>query len=106
ALPETADHLKIGYFEEELAWAKRHQKAVWKWFIEEKLVYETYLRRMQRYLGEDPFKPEFGKDTPSRLALFTGWQIVRKYMDLHPEITPQELLEEGNAPRILQEAKY
>ncbi len=105
-LPETADHLKIGYSEEELAWAKRHEKAVWKWFIEENLVYETDLRRLQRYLGEAPFTPEFGKDTPSRLGLFTGWQIVRKYMDLHPDITPRELLQEENAQRILQEARY
>ena len=105
-LPETADHLKIGYSPGELAWAKRHEKAVWKWFIEENLVYETDVRRMQRYLGEAPFTPEFGKDAPSRLGLFTGWQVVRKYMELHPDVTPRELLQEGNAQRILQEARY
>lgn len=105
-LPDTEDHLKIGYNPPQLAWAKSHEDALWTWFVEEKLVYETDYKRIQRYLEETPFTPEFGKESSPKLAVYTGWQIVRKYMDRHPEITLPKLLAEHNAQRILTESGY
>ncbi|SEM98574.1 hypothetical protein SAMN05216436_11028 [bacterium A37T11] len=103
---DTDDGLKIGYTSQQIAWANAHEDALWNWFIEEKLVYDTDNKRIQRYLEEEPFTPEFGKNSSPKLAIYLGWQIIRKFMSRHSEITLPKLLSEHNAQRILTESGY
>ncbi len=107
-LPTTADTLKIGYTGKQLKWCEDFKSAIWGYFLEENLLYETDYDKIQKYLGEAPFTPGLGEKNESapRLAIWTGWQIVREYMDRHPDVTLQQLMNEHDAQKILNESKY
>ena len=107
-LPNAADTLKIGYTGKQLKWCEDFKSAIWGYFLEENLLYETDYDKIQKYLGEAPFTPGLGEKNESapRLAVWTGWQIVREYMDKHPDVTLQQLMNDHDAQKILNESKY
>ncbi len=107
-LPDEPDSLKIGYTAKQAKWCVDYKAQIWGFFLEEKLLYETDYNKIQKYLGEAPFTPGLGEnnDASPKLASWTGWQIVREYMDKHPEVTLQQLMLEHDAQKILNESKY
>ncbi|PJJ79717.1 gliding motility lipoprotein GldB [Mucilaginibacter auburnensis] len=107
-LPNAADSVKIGYTNKQLDWCKAMESNIWAYFLEENLLYETDYQRLQTYLNEAPFTPGLGEhnDSAPKLGIWTGWQIVRKYMAEHTDVTLQQLMEERDAQKILNEAKY
>lgn len=107
-LPDAPDTLKIGYTNAQLKWCGDFKKQIWGYFLEENLLYETDAQKMQKYFGEAPFTPGLGEKNESapKLAVWTGWQIVRQYMDKHPEVTLAQLMADQDAQKILNESKY
>jgi gliding motility-associated lipoprotein GldB len=107
-LPDVADSTKIGYTGKQLKWCEDYKGDIWGYLLEENLLYNSDYQAIQKYLNEAPFTPGLGEDNESapKLAFWTGWQIVRAYMDKHPEVTLQQLMANNDAQKILNEAKY
>ncbi|MFD2284663.1 gliding motility lipoprotein GldB [Pedobacter petrophilus] len=108
-LPENiTDSTKIGYSKEQLEWAQRFEADIWAYFLENNFLYETDYQKIQVFLSEGPFTPGLGenRDSAPKLGTWTGWQIVRKYMDENPKITLQQLMAENDAQKILSQSKY
>jgi gliding motility-associated lipoprotein GldB len=108
-LPDAqSDAVKIGYTEKQLTWCKTYEGAIWAYFIENNLLFETDFQKIQMYVSEAPFTPGLGDKNESapKLAVWTGWQIVRKYMKENPDITLQELMSDQDAQKILSSSKY
>ena len=107
-LPETADSLKIGYTQAQLDWCNNYESSIWAYFLNENLLYETDYLRIQKYLTEAPFTPGVGEGNESspKLGVWTGWQIVKAYMERNPETSLKQLLEERDPQKILTGSKY
>ncbi|WPU93378.1 gliding motility lipoprotein GldB [Mucilaginibacter sabulilitoris] len=107
-LPDVADTTKIGYTPEQLKWCNDFEAKIWGYFLEENLLYETDYPKIQKFLTEAPFTPGLGEKNESapKLAIWTGWQIVRQYMDKHPEVTLPQLMAEKDAQKILNLSRY
>jgi gliding motility-associated lipoprotein GldB len=108
ALPDVQDSTKIGYTSQQLKWCDDFKAQIWGYFLEENLLYESDAQKIDKYLHEAPFTPGLGEKNESapKLAIWTGWQIVRQYMDKHPEITLPQLMANNDAQKILNESKY
>ncbi|MFD0765574.1 gliding motility lipoprotein GldB [Mucilaginibacter lutimaris] len=107
-LPDVPDSTKIGYTAQQLKWCEDFKGNIWQFFLEENLLYETDYQKIQKYLNEAPFTPGLGDNNESapKLGVWTGWQIVKQYMDKHPNVTLQQLMSEKDAQKILNESKY
>jgi hypothetical protein len=107
-LPEITDSLKIGYTTEQLKWCKYYEAEIWAYFLENELLFNTDYLRIQKYLAEAPFTPGIGENSSSapKLGVWTGWQIVRQYMDKNTDISLQQLMLEKDAQKILAGSKY
>ncbi len=108
-LPENiADTAKIGYSSNQLDWTQNFESDIWAYFLENNLLYETDYHKIQVYLSDGPFTPGLGenRDSAPKLGVWTGWQIVRKYMAENPKITLQQLMAENDAQKILNKSKY
>lgn len=107
-LPDAEDSIKIGYTPQQLKWCNDFKPQIWGYFLEDNLLYETDFQKIQKYLNEAPFTPGLGEknDSAPKLAVWTGWQIVRQYMDKHPEVTLAQLMADEDAQKILNESKY
>jgi len=107
-LPDAEDSIKIGYTPQQLKWCNDFKAQIWGYFLEDNLLYETDFQKIQKYLNEAPFTPGLGEknDSAPKLGVWTGWQIVRQYMDRHPEVTLAQLMASDDAQTILNESKY
>lgn len=107
-LPDMADTLKIGYTGKQLKWCNDFKSQIWAYFLGENLLYESDYEKVQKYLGEAPFTPGLGEknDAAPKLAVWTGWQIVKEYMDKNPDVTLQQLMADQDAQKILNGSKY
>ncbi len=107
-LPDVPDSVKIGYTGAQLKWCQDFQSKIWAFFLDENLLYEADYPKIQKYLTEAPFTPGLGDNNESapKLAIWTGWQIVRQYMDKHSEVTLPKLMADMDAQKILNDSKY
>jgi gliding motility-associated lipoprotein GldB len=105
-LPCTPDSTLIGYTAKEIAGVEFNEGKVWAHFLEKNLLYNTSPFTVQKYVGERPDVPEIDKTAPGRIGAWVGWQIVRKYMAEHPDITLAQLMADKNAQHILNESRY
>lgn len=106
-LPEVSDEDKIGYTAEELKWCEDNDVEVWKYFVEENLLYSPDQKLLQNFLEPGPFS-KFGREndneTPSRIGVWVGWQIVRSFMENND--VPMQQLMLMDAKEIFQKSKY
>lgn len=104
-LRDTPDHVKIGYTEQELEWAKAHERMVWAHFIDEELLFSANATEIAKFTNDGPFTVDLVKESPSRMGHFVGWQLVRSYMNQQDKIDLQALLD-TSAEEILKNSKY
>ena len=107
-MPETNDSLKIGFTKKQLEWCNENEASIWAYLLQNELLFESDYMKIQKYLAEAPFTPGVGEnlDSAPKLGIWTGWQIIRKYMDKNPEISLQELMLEKDSQKILTDSNY
>ncbi|WP_298879129.1 gliding motility lipoprotein GldB [uncultured Polaribacter sp.] len=90
----VSDSIKIGYSEEKMQWATYNEEDIWKYFIERKLLFSTDTKLNKRFIDNAPFSKfylENDSDSPGRIGVWLGWQIVRSFMQ-NNDVSLQELL--------------
>ncbi len=104
-MPHTPDEIKTGYTKQQLKGAYDNEGYIWSFLAQNNLIYNSDPLRIQSYVEESPYTQELGEGSPGNIALFTGWQIVKKYMELFPETSLETLLA-TDAQTILHQSKY
>ena len=105
-LPDTPDTVKICYTGKKMEWARDHEKELWGFIVENKLLYSTDYQMISKLMQDGPFTNGFGKQSPARLGVFMGWQIVRRFMINNPGVTPEQLFKMTDSQTILQRSRY
>ncbi len=106
-LPRQTDGQKIGYDEEEMAWAQANEEQIWRYFIEREMLYSTDSKLGPRFLDPAPFSKfrlELDNESPGRLGRYMGWQIVRAFMERTK--TPPNKLWAMPAETVFKESNY
>ncbi len=107
-LPETPDTLKIEYSAEQLTWIESNESELWTFLVEHELLFNAKPRTVGRFFNEAPFTNYSGipPEAPPRLGEWVGWQIVRAYVERHPDVTPLELFRMKDYRAIFQGSGY
>ncbi len=105
-MPDVEDSIKIDYTSAQIKWCEKNEARVWAYFIENKLLYNTDKIIINKFIGEAPFTAAFTNQSPPRIGVWVGWQIIRRYMDKHPQVSIKELMKETDAQKILMKSKY
>ena len=104
-LPTTAAYKLIGYTEQQMQECDKNESRIWDMFVKANLLQSLDKNMMKRYVEEGPKTEELGEGAPGNIGSYTGWQIVKKYMDKKPETTLEQLIK-LDEETIFQEAKY
>ena len=105
-LPETADTLKICYTNNQLNWAVENEKNVWAFLIQNDLLYSGDFKSQTKLISDAPFTTGFSRQSPSRLGVWIGWQIVGDFMKNNPEVTLNDLFEISDSQLLLHDSGY
>lgn len=82
-LPTLADSTLMGYHANQILWAQANEEFVWKYFVENQLIYSTDKNLMMRFINQAPFSKfylENDRDTPSEIGTYIGYQIVKSFI--------------------------
>ncbi len=93
-LPSLEDAEKIGYTEEEYAWSQANEEEIWRYFVENELLYSTDAKLPSRFISPAPFSKfnlELDNESPGMIGRYIGWQIVKSFME-NNDISLQELM--------------
>ncbi len=105
-LPQTAPHILLGYSAEQYEWVKKYEAEVWRSLIGEQLLYSSEPLLFRKFFGDGPYTKEFSTESPPRLGEYIGWQIMRNFMNRHPEVDLRQMLLLNDAQQILSGSRY
>ncbi|WP_433815389.1 gliding motility lipoprotein GldB [Flavobacterium johnsoniae] len=106
-LPQYTDAEKIGYKPEQIKWCEENESYMWRYFLENEMLYSLDPKLTTRFIVPAPFSKfylEIDNDSPGRVGAWIGWQIVRSYMK-NNNVSLSELLK-VNAKEIFEKSKY
>ena len=105
-MPFVHDSLKICYSGKKLKWAVQNEENVWAFLVGNQLLYTSDYQTQTKLIQDGPFTTGFSNKSPARLGVFIGWQILRSYVNRHPEVSLGQLLQLTDSQKILQESGY
>ncbi len=106
-LPTTKEELLLGYTAEQYAWCQKNESAIWNYFKEQKLLFNTNWQDILRYVNDGPNSTGMPPECPGNIGTFIGWQIIKKY-EAKTNKSLQEIIENNTltSQQVLQESKY
>jgi len=106
-LPEYTDAEKIGYQPQQITWCQENESYMWRFFIDENLLFDSDSRLPNRFINLAPFSKfylEIDNESPGRVGQWVGWQIVRSFME-NNEVSVQDMLK-MDAKQLFDKSKY
>lgn len=92
AFPKEQPATVIRYSASDYQWAEKNEGALWKYLVDEKLLFSTHERDKTNLLKEAPFTVGLPEKGPDRLGQYLGWRMVQSYMKQHPKTPLSTLL--------------
>ncbi len=105
-LPNTDDTLKFAYTKDKMEWAEYNEDKMWAYIVDNKLLFSDDQLIIRKFIGDAPFTAVFQNNSAPRAGAFLGWKIVHKYMNEHPNVLLNELMENTDYQGILNSAAY
>lgn len=105
-VPEMNDTIKFGYTSAQLKWCKDNESKIWSHLIEKKLLFAALRGDSYKYINEGPFTAGFPRESPGKIGVWLGYQIIKKYVDQQPDLSLNQLIDNHNAQQLLTQSKY
>ena len=105
-MPYTPDSIKMEVTGPQMEWLEDNELEMWAFFLKDDLIYDSEWSKIAKYVDLSPSSPGMPPEAPGRTANWMGWQIVKAYMQGHPNKKMQELLQEKDAQVILNASRY
>ncbi len=101
------DALIIGYTPEQTAFCDKNEEGIYYFFVKQKLLYSTTWQDIMPLVNDGPNTVGMPEEAPGNIGSWLGWQMVRKYMQEHPNESMKQLMENKlPAQQFLRAAKY
>ena len=108
-LPTTPQRDLLKYSREKYQWAEANEAQIWRYFVENQLLYSTDKKVLNRFIDIAPFSKfylELDSESPGGIGRYIGLNIVTQYMEKLPENTPlRDLLTVSN-DELFKKANY
>ena len=106
-LPAYSDAEKMGYAPKEITWCEENETYIWRYFLENEMLYSDESKLTSRFIAPAPFSKfylEIDNESPGQVGAWIGWQIVRSYAE-NNEVPLVKLLN-MNAKELFEKSKY
>jgi len=83
-MPFKTEASRIGYTEEEFAWAQLNESEIWSYFVDRDMLFSTDTSLSNRFIAQAPFSKfylELDNESPGMVGRYLGWQIVKQFME-------------------------
>lgn len=106
-LPNYSDAEKMGYTKEQNLWCIENESYIWRYFIENQLLFDNDAKLENRFINPAPFSKfylEIDNESPGGVGVWIGWQIVKSFVK-NNEI-PLETMLKMDEKQLFEKSKY
>jgi len=103
--PEAEDSTLMKYTTKQIEWVEQNEKNIWTWLVEQKKLFTTDYKEIRSFVSYAPFTNQFSQESPGRVGVWVGWQIVKSYAENNNVLLP-ELMKENDFDKIMNKSKY
>ncbi len=79
-LPQWSQEDLIGYKPDQLKWCEDNEKQIWNSIISQNHLYDSNYLTIQKYINDAPYTTNLSPESPGRVGVWVGWQIVKSYV--------------------------
>jgi len=106
-LVDAPPHIIMGFTEKQMEWSENNEFFIWKFLIEQGLLYTNDQSIIVKYVNPAPYSKGMPTlESPGQVSLWIGWNIVDEFMQNNPEVTIEQLFQIQDAQYILNKSKY
>jgi hypothetical protein len=105
-LPDRPVWEYVGYNREQYAWCSHNQSQIWKTILENQHLFASNYLTTTQYLKDAPYTSFLSTESPGKVGIWLGYQIVTSYMKHNPHTSLQQLMEMTDYPELLKLSKY
>ena len=105
-LPNRQEWEYVGYNKEQYEWCSRYQSTIWKTILENHHLFTADYMTTNLYLKDAPNTAALSSESPGKVGIWLGYQIISAYMKQKPNTGWQELMENANYGEILKQSRY
>ena len=91
-LPEDDQNYLLRYSKEKFIWAEKNEGLIWKYLVNEQLLFSKNDRDISFLINEGPFTIGLPEKSPDRLGQYIGWKMVHDYMEEHENTSLRDLV--------------
>lgn len=103
--PEISDRVLFAQTETHLDWLKRKERDLWRYYIENELLYKSDYMAYNSFINDAPFTSVLGDDSAPRTGVWLGYQIIYSYMK-NNKVSFTEMLEDKKGQKILAKSGF
>ena len=105
-LPETHDTIIFEFTHDQLEWCKENELEMWAFFLDEGLIYETSLAKINKYINPSPTSPGMPSRAPGRTANYLGYKIIKSYVNKNPNTQLTDLIGITDTQKFLEKSGF
>ncbi|GHU88651.1 gliding motility lipoprotein GldB [Bacteroidia bacterium] len=105
-LPDRNSWEYIAYTKEQDTWCRKNESRIWKSILKNDHLYTPDYMTTARYMNEAPYTTVISPESPGRIGVWVGFQIVKSYIKKHPETSLSDLVNIKDAQQLLKESGY
>ncbi len=103
--PEITDQVLFAQTEYHLNWLQEKRKNLWRYYIENELLFKSDYETYKKFISEAPFTSVLGDDSAPRTGRWLGYQIVYSYME-NNKIDFKHMIQKQGDQEFLNQSKY
>lgn len=106
-LSNLPEYKQLQFSEGEYLWAKANESDIWRYFIDNEYLYSSDKKLLNRFVYPAPFSKfylDLDSESPGRIGVFIGYQIVKAYMKNNAS-TVQQMLS-ANGETLFMKSQY
>jgi len=105
-LPKRQSWEYVGYTEAQYSWCRNNQQQVWKTILGNQHLLTGNALITNQYLNEAPHTSFLPAESPGRVGIWFGFQIISAYMKQNPETGFQQLMDLTDYQDLLKRSKF
>jgi hypothetical protein len=105
-MPNEQPDVLMGYTKAQMQWCKDNEKSMWLNIMDNRQLFSTDPMLSTSYLNDAPFTSTVSQESPGRVGIWIGWQVIKQYMERHTKVTLPELMANNNYQEILEQSGY
>jgi hypothetical protein len=105
-LPERKPYEWVGYTQAQYNWCNDHCDRIWKSVLDNQHLFHPDYLTTSAYLTEASSTVTLPSDSPGRVGVWLGFQIVASYMKHHPETDGQALMDRTDYVAFLKDSRF